>query len=423
MPFLRAAEACDPSLSRRGHRLLRGPGCAAGRRRCARGQHAPAGNAAGGRRAGRLGELGRAQKLAPQNDQIHYLSGVLESKRGNSSQAIVELRKAVELNPHNLRAMYLLAQEVERQGDTNGEAEFQKLLQGILADQPDNTAALLELGRVAAKRGDAQTLHSVAGRIGAHAATWPPEVQQQWIALQAAVAGPDPRAAAVRIAFLRNSLMRVPQFRQSLSVLQPAAGNEAAPFTHFLLLPTPSFAPPPADTSINFHTTPITNLAAADGSLWDWIESVSLNGTGAPVIAVANSQSVRLATGAAFPFPGGSGGAALQPESILPVDFNYDFKVDLLLAGEGGVRFLRQESPTSFTDVTAQTKLPPTLLHAAYTGAWAIDIEADGDMDIVLAASQGPPVVLRNNGDGSFTTMHPFAGISGLRGLAWVDLD
>ena len=367
--------------------------------------------------------LGRAQKLAPQNDQIHYLSGVLESKRGNSSQAIVELRKAVELNPHNLRAMYLLAQEVERQGDANGEAEFQKLLEGILADQPDNTAALLELGRVAAKRGDAQTLHSVAARIGAHAATWPPEVQQQWIALQAAVAGPDPRAAAVRIAFLRNSLMRVPEFRQSLSVLQPAAGNEAAPFTHFLLLPTPSFAPPPADTTINFRTTPITNLASTEGSSWDWIEAISLNGTGAPVIAVANSQSVRLATGATFPFPGGSGGAALQPESILPVDFNYDFKVDLVLAGEGGVRFLRQESPTSFTDVTAQTKLPPALLHAAYTGAWAIDIEADGDMDIVLAASQGPPVVLRNNGDGSFTTMHPFAGISGLRGLAWVDLD
>ena len=81
-----------------------------------------------------------------ENDQIHYLSGVLESKRGNSSQAIVELRKAVELNPHNLRATYLLAQEVERQGDTDGEAEFQKLLQGALADQPDNTAALLELG-------------------------------------------------------------------------------------------------------------------------------------------------------------------------------------------------------------------------------------------------------------------------------------
>ena len=62
--------------------------------------------------------------------------------------------------------MYLLAQELERQGDPNSEAEFQQLLQQILAQQPGNPAALLELGRVAAKRGDGQTLHSVIAQIG-----------------------------------------------------------------------------------------------------------------------------------------------------------------------------------------------------------------------------------------------------------------
>jgi thioredoxin-like negative regulator of GroEL len=364
--------------------------------------------------------LGQAQKLAPQNDHIHYLTGVLESRRGNPSQAIVELRDAVQINPHNVRAMYLLAQEIERQGDVNGEAEFQQLLQRILADQPGNTAALLELGRAAAKRGDAQTLHSVVAQLTARAATWPPEVQQQWIALQTAVAAPDSRTAAVRIAFLRNSLMRLPDFRQSLGVIQPAAGNEATPFTRFLLLPTPSFTPPAADTAINFRVTDLTSL---QGSPWSWIGAVSLNGAGAPVIAVANSHSVKLATGAAFSFPGGHENASLQPESILPVDFNYDFKMDFVLAGEGGVRFLRQDSPASFTDVTGQTKLSPAVLNAAYTGAWAIDIEADGDMDVLLGSLQSAPTVLRNNGDGTFAATHPFAGIAGLRGLAWVDLD
>jgi Tfp pilus assembly protein PilF len=370
--------------------------------------------------------LGRAQKLAPQNDQIYYLLGVLESKRGNPAQAIVELRRAVQINPRGLRAMYLLAQEVERQGDANSEAEFQQLLQRILGEQPDNPAALLELGRVAAKRGEAETLHSVVARIGALSATWPPEVQQQWIALQAAAAGPDPRAAAVRIAFLRNSLMRVPGFRQSLAVIQPAAGDQAAPFTHFLLLPTPAFSPAPADAAISFQPAAVSNPGSpqpAEGNSWSWIGAISLSGAGAPVVAVANSHTVRLASGAAFPFPGGSVDVPLQPESILPVDFNYDFKMDLVLAGEGGVRFMRQESATSFTDVTAQTKLPPALLHAPYTGAWAIDVEADGDMDIVLGTHQGPPVVLRNNGDGSFTAMHPFARVSGLRGFTWIDLD
>ncbi len=97
--------------------------------------------------------------------------------------------------------------------------------------------------------------------------------------------------------------------------------------------------------------------------------------------------------------------------------------MDLVLAGEGGVRFMRQENATSFTDVTAQAKLSKAVLSARYTGAWAIDVEADGDMDILLGTHQGPPVVLRNNGDGSFTFMQPFAGISALQGFAWVDLD
>ncbi len=362
--------------------------------------------------------LSQAQKLAPDNDQIYYLLGVLASKRGNSSQAIVELRKAVQINPHAMRAMYLLAQEVERQGDANGEAEFQKLLQAILVEQPGNPAALLELGRAAAKRGDAQTLHSVMAQVAAHAADWPPEVQQQWIALQAAAAGPDPRAAAVRIAFLRNSLMRLPAFRQSLSVIQPAAGSEALPFSHFLLLPNLSFSPAPPDMTLHFQPVAVAHPTAAS-----WMGAVFLNGEGAPVIAMANSRQVDLATGAAFPFPGGAADSPLLPESILPVDFNYDFKTDLVLAGEGGVRLMRQENAKSFTDVTAQAKLPPALLHGRYTGAWAIDVEADGDLDILLGTHQGPPVVLRNNGDGTFTSTQPFTGISGLRGFAWVDMD
>jgi hypothetical protein len=56
-------------------------------------------------------------------------------------------------------------------------------------------------------------------------------------------------------------------------------------------------------------------------------------------------------------------------------------------------------------------------------GAWAVDIEADGDLDIVLGSVSGPPVVLRNNGDSTFLPVHPFAGVSGIRQLVWADLD
>jgi Tfp pilus assembly protein PilF len=363
--------------------------------------------------------LAQAQKLAPRNDQIYYLSGVLESRRGNPAQAIVELRKAVEQNPHHLRAMFLLAQEVEREGGPNGETECEQLLKNILADQPANPAVLLELGRIAAKRGDSQTLHEVTAQLATQASTWPTEVQPQWTALQAASSSADPRLAAVRIAFLRNSLMRVPEFRQSIGLIQPAAGNEPAPFRHFLRLPSPMSTPAPADTALRFE---LSDANSPRGQGWTWVGTTPLGDTGAPVLTVANQHQVQLATGATFTFPGGSGKAALLPESVLPIDFNYDFKMDFVLAGEGGVRFLRQDSPSSFTDVTAQTKLPSELLNASYTGAWAIDIEADGDMDVVLGTER-EPVVLRNNGDGSFSAIHPFSGITGLKQFAWVDLD
>src|SRR4051812_21449820 len=95
--------------------------------------------------------LDQAQKLAPQNDAVYYLLGLLEAGRGQSTQAIANYRRAVALNPGNLIALYQLAQETERQGGAGSEDEFQKLMQQILQKQPGNLAALLELSRIAAK--------------------------------------------------------------------------------------------------------------------------------------------------------------------------------------------------------------------------------------------------------------------------------
>jgi Tfp pilus assembly protein PilF len=364
--------------------------------------------------------LGRARDLAPENDQVYDLLGILERDRGHSAEAIADLRKAIELDPKNLRAAYALAEEIERQGDANSEAEVQQVMQKILAAQPDNLAALLELSRVAAKRGDTATLRTAVAQISARSSAWPPEVKQQLSAVQAAAAGADLRAAATRTTFLRNVLMRVPEYRQSLAIIKAPAGEEAQPFTHFLRLESPVFKPAPPDMAIQFAAQPVPKVGDRH---WNWIGALQLASAGAPVIAEADGREVHLSTGATLSFPGGPSAVPPSPEGVLQVDFNYDFKTDLVLAGAGGVRLFRQDSPSTFTDVTAQTKLPKSVITARYTGAWAVDIEADGDLDIVLGASDGLPLVLRNNGNGTFQPIHPFAGISGVRGFAWADLD
>ncbi len=243
----------------------------------------------------------KARELAPKNDQIYSLLGLMESQRGNSAQALEDLRKAVELNPNNLRATYQLAEETERQGAANSEAEFEQLIQKILKTQPNNLATLLELSRIAAKRGDAEIVKSAVARINAQASSWPPEVQHQMTLVQTALSSGDLRSAATQTTFLRNVLMRVPDYRLSLRAIKAAPGDEAEPFTRFLLMEAPEFRPAPADTSLKFDAQSATDQMDVT---WSWIGAIPLGSTGLPVVAVANSKEVRFTNGVKMPFPG-----------------------------------------------------------------------------------------------------------------------
>src|SRR5215217_2996921 len=60
--------------------------------------------------------LNKARGLAPNNSDIFYLLGLLESSRGNTPEAITALRQSVELDQNNLIATFKLAEEVEREG-------------------------------------------------------------------------------------------------------------------------------------------------------------------------------------------------------------------------------------------------------------------------------------------------------------------
>jgi Tfp pilus assembly protein PilF len=364
--------------------------------------------------------LERARTLAPQDGHIYGLLGMLDSDRGRPDSAIASFRKAAELDPKDLRNAYALAQEIERKGGPDSDAAFQTAIEQILALDPDNLAAQLDLARIAAKRGESATLQSAIARISAAASTWPPEVRDQLQALQSAANGPDLRSAALRTTLLRNVLWRVPEFRRSFARLKAPPGEELQPYTRFVRLVSPVFKPAPPDTAIQFEVQP---MAEAKEGRWNWIGAVQLASAGTPIVAWANAKELRLANGVRLPFPSGSSQAPPSPEGVLQLDFNYDFKTDIVLAGAGGVRFFRQESASQFTEVTAETKLPAAVLDGRYTGAWAADIEADGDLDVVLGSGDGVPVVLRNNGDGSFAPIHSFSGISGVRQFAWADLD
>jgi Tfp pilus assembly protein PilF len=359
----------------------------------------------------------KARSLAPDNSQIEALLGLIESKRGKLAEATAHLKKAVELDPKNLRALYALAQETERQGAETSDAEAQALLQKILETQPDNLAVLLDVTRLAAKRGDGETLKKTVAKLAEKSPSWPDEAKQQMTALQQAASGENPRSAAPQVAFLRNVLARVPDYRQSLNAVKTPAEFVGEPFLKFITLPSPSSEPAPPDEAISFNAEPVN----AGAGKWYWAGLVSLDGEGPPTVVVANGREARVGN-VTLSFPGTAESQSLS-NGIVGLDYDYDFKTDLFMAGQGGLKLYRQESRDKFTDVTSRMGLPPGLINAWYEGAWAADIDLDGDLDVVLGAIYGEPLALRNNGDGTFKELRPFTGAEKLRDFVYADFD
>ncbi|HVF88069.1 MAG TPA: FG-GAP-like repeat-containing protein, partial [Pyrinomonadaceae bacterium] len=362
----------------------------------------------------------KARTLAPDTARVYALRGLLESSRGQYAEAIKNYRRAIELDPKDLRSIYALAQEVEREGGEQSEREVLGLYEKILAAQPSNLAVLLEVTRLAAKRGDAAKLKETIARVSEQASTWPPEAREQLNALRTAAEGANPRQAGSRVAFLRNVLLRVAEYRQGLLAVKLPADVLGDPFTRFVLLPSPDFTPAAPDEALTFAPEPLPN---AEANKWLWVSYFSSNGEGKPLPILANGTEARVSERVTLGFPGGASSTPPAPDGITALDYNYDFKNDLVMAGAGGVRIYKQENAGAFTDVTGRTGLPAALTNARYTGVWPADIELDGDLDIVLGAEESAPVVLRNNGDETFKEARPFEGANNLRRFAWADVD
>ena len=276
----------------------------------------------------------------------------------------------------------------------------------------------LDVARLAAKRGDAELFGRMMNGFKEQSGAWPLEAQEQFRAVEAAAAGGNPRPAAPRVQFLRNVLVRVPEYRQGRLAVQDPPEILSEPFTRPFRMEAPPSRPSPPDESLAFEVETPEGFGASA-----WGGAVHLSGDGTPALVFADGREARLGGGIKLLFPGGPGATPPPPNAVAGLDFDYDFKTDLALAGEGGLRLYRQESATSFADVTAKAALPPDVAGAPYAGVWAADIEADGDLDIVLGAKEGAPVVLRNNGDGGFDVQRPFEGVSALRDFVWADLD
>lgn len=363
--------------------------------------------------------LHKAEQLAPRSGAIQRLLGLLEFQQGHLSEAIQHYQKAIQLNPNDLQARYALATSYDQVGTPDALLQEQQQLEAILASRPDNLFAQLLLTQVAARRGDMATLKHAIALLQTRASTFPQDAAIELSQLKATVKAGDVRQAALLSRFLENELKLTGAYFQSRVALAGNSNVVGEPIMRFLKLLNPPSTPAPPDMQLSYTPTPIPapiahpSLAAAT-----WLDS-----SGTPLDYMANARTVWLGNGQKLSFPGGTANVPPTPSGILPLDVNYDARMDFALVGAGGFRLYIQTPQQTFTDVTAQTHLSSAILSTAYVGAWQADLDADGNMDIVLAPLLGGALALRNNGDGTFTPIYPFADIMNPRDFVWADLE
>jgi FG-GAP-like repeat/TPR repeat/ASPIC and UnbV/Tetratricopeptide repeat len=365
------------------------------------------------------GYLQQARRLAPDNTRLLFIAALVAHDRGDLDAAVADLQRAVELDPENPRVLYLLAQVIEQRDGPEAAVEALRQIDRILVVRPGNLVGLVERARLAATLHDLETLRQTLDRIDRRADSVFPSVIPEVQTVRAAAATGDLHQTATQIAFLQAALQPLPTYQDDADVVVTSPSRMDALLTGFVRLSNAVAQTAAADTTITFQAE---SLVVAEGPM-SWVRALWLSEEAPLAVLARGSDTVWISPAPELTqpiaFPGGSSPSTTVVASL---DYDDDFRIDLALAGTGGLRLLHQETDGSFVDVTRDL-IPAGVARTPFAGVWSADIDLEGDLDIVLAPIEGTPLVLRNRGNGSFESYPEFSGVTRLRDFVWADLD
>ncbi len=389
--------------------------------------------------------LKTAKRLAAQNGRIEALEGFLADKNNHLDQAVEHLRTATKLDPNDVQVRYALIRMLDR---TPGNAEAARVeqLQGIVAAQPLNMRALVELAVAEAKTGQFDQALGALTKMRPFEDHWPQPIRTAYQEALAANRQHSHEDAYSKTFIFKNVSVQTPEYAVGSLQLSPAVDYYSSqqsglldPMERFVVLKNPDPTPSAPDTALSFAMSPV---ASENSARWSMVREVCLvpdmdseeasrfslpeTPRGPAFLVRASGSNISLASGnkrVSLPFPGGPQQTPPGPNGMLFADVAYHFRPDIVVAGAGGLRIFVAKHGLTFEDITPSTGLPPAVTAHPYTGVWAADIDSDGDLDLVLGTTTGRVSVLRNNGNQTFQAITPFGQVSGLHDFAYGDLD
>ena len=329
--------------------------------------------------------LGKAAQLAPANDQIAILEALLDEHQGDFAAAIAKLRRLP--NPDAV-VLYRLSDLLSRTGSGADPHEQLSILDRLHATDPHNVVVNFSRARVLTKLENGSELEQALAEIDPSRApagdpVRTPASAEQFAAVQSALREKNFRSAATHLAFLQNLTQPSPAYQAALAALGITGGSVGQPVRAFLHFQKPIVIVSAADQGLHFELDAEPKLKGA--------------------LAMPVSVGVDVA-------------------SICEADLNGDFRLDRAEASASGLKIFWQEEGGTFRQFSPATKESDAFAQPCHA-VWAIDYDADGDLDLLVARDGLPPELLRNNGDGTFTPIDAFADFPTIRAIAWGDFD
>lgn len=362
--------------------------------------------------------LAQARELHPENADVLFLSSMIESRRGNISQAISFLEEAISSDSTDIRFHFALAKELEREGDNANSDQIRRHLIQINRIAPDNQVVLLELARLAVKEEDLDALEQYINSLSDLSEQWNAQNREQLDVIKTLLDEQDLTSLNLELSFLRSGLEEQPEFRDDLLSVELPPTEVGFLITEFLWLPQPEAKAAEPDMDIQFTE----EIPESGGQSVQWIKGVTLLEQAPPFPVTIRESEVVIDETNRLEYPG-SDDQLLNVHVFTEIDYNYNFRNDIALVGSDGFKFYRQNQDETFTDITGSLGLSGTDINASYTSIWAFDIDMDGDLDLILSREDGVFLVFRNNGDDSFTSVEPFEDITNVTDMEWADMN
>ncbi|HUG19690.1 MAG TPA: FG-GAP-like repeat-containing protein [Planctomycetaceae bacterium] len=357
----------------------------------------------------------RAAELSPSNDDITILRALIDERMGRIAEAAERLGTVAK---PDVMTLYKQAELLEQIGSNEAEREQLAIINRIIELDSKNLVVQFKRARLAARLEERATLGFALEAISSEQDSGSDEIRHRYEAARIAVEKEDFRTASTEITFLQNLNLVNPRYKQSLEKMGVTGGSVGRPIRKFLTHDQPVTVVAESDLGLSFKIDEQNHRAVRPDLFLAFPSSGERDSTLLSLLGdelhVGTSAVLRLSVPAESRTPG--------PNSLKFVDLNSDFLEDVVFVGKSGLFLFLQGVDGQFKREQPSEE-QRTLFDKPGESVWALDYDADGDLDLLIAGIEQPTRLLRNNGDMTFAELETFANLPTPRTLLWMDYD